>query len=184
MTVLNEAADKLKGFEAGGVDYITKPLEETEVLARVKTHLQLRRLNYRLQEQNAELQSAQAALREANEALEQRVAERTNELVAANTLLQAQIAERQRAEAALVDEHNRLRTLIDNVPEQIFIKDTQGRFVLANAATVRYLKASDFAQVLHKRVSTFSRQIRRAASTPTSRRFCAQASRSSTKRSS
>lgn len=51
MTALNETADKVKAFAAGGVDYITKPIEHEEALARVRTHLALRRLRRELQTQ-------------------------------------------------------------------------------------------------------------------------------------
>ncbi len=50
MTALSETADKLKGFEAGAVDYVTKPLQQEEVLARVNTHLSLRRMQQQLEE--------------------------------------------------------------------------------------------------------------------------------------
>lgn len=66
MTALSETVDKIKGFELGAVDYITKPFQAEEVLARVNTHLTLRRL--------------QKELQEANEFLEERVRERTKEL--------------------------------------------------------------------------------------------------------
>jgi PAS domain S-box-containing protein len=49
MTALNSVADKIAGFEAGGVDYITKPFQQTEVLARVNTQLTLRRKTLKLQ---------------------------------------------------------------------------------------------------------------------------------------
>lgn len=74
MTALSDTADKVQGFAAGGVDYVTKPLQQEEVLARVQTHLELRRLQRLLQEQNELLlteaqarQQAQLALQEANE---------------------------------------------------------------------------------------------------------------------
>ena len=44
LSALDEVEDKLKAFEVGGVDYITKPFQAKEVLARVETHLSLRRL--------------------------------------------------------------------------------------------------------------------------------------------
>ena len=44
MTALTEIADKVKGFEIGGVDYVTKPFQIEEVFARVSTHLSLRLL--------------------------------------------------------------------------------------------------------------------------------------------
>lgn len=43
ISALDDVEDKIKAFEAGGVDYITKPFEEKEVLARVEVHLQLHR---------------------------------------------------------------------------------------------------------------------------------------------
>ncbi len=48
---LEETLDKVKAFEAGGVDYITKPFEVAEVLARVDTHLKIRRLTENLEEE-------------------------------------------------------------------------------------------------------------------------------------
>lgn len=55
MTALSDTEDKLKGFELGAVDYITKPFQQEEVLARINMHLTLRRLQRQLQKQNAEL---------------------------------------------------------------------------------------------------------------------------------
>jgi DNA-binding response OmpR family regulator len=49
MTALTETADKVKGFEVGGVDYITKPVDFKEVVARVNTRLTIQKLQRRLQ---------------------------------------------------------------------------------------------------------------------------------------
>ncbi|MDM8527565.1 diguanylate cyclase [Anaerolineales bacterium HSG24] len=56
MTALSNVTDKLKGFKMGGVDYITKPIEVAELLARVKTHLTIHRLQKELMARNQELQ--------------------------------------------------------------------------------------------------------------------------------
>jgi DNA-binding response OmpR family regulator len=64
MTALTDIDSKLQGFEAGGVDYVTKPFETSEVLARVHTHLTMRRLHQRLALQNAELQVTNVQLSE------------------------------------------------------------------------------------------------------------------------
>jgi len=64
MTALTDIDSKLQGFAAGGVDYVTKPFEMSEVLARVQTHLTIRRLHQRLALQNAELQVANVQLLE------------------------------------------------------------------------------------------------------------------------
>jgi two-component system, sensor histidine kinase and response regulator len=54
LSALYAANDKLKGFEVGGVDYITKPFNPAEVLSRVRTHINLSRMRVQLQAINAE----------------------------------------------------------------------------------------------------------------------------------
>ena len=56
MTALVDTVDKLKGFKMGAVDYITKPVQQEELLARVTTHLTLSRLQKTLEKQRFELQ--------------------------------------------------------------------------------------------------------------------------------
>lgn len=73
MTAMADTDSKVKGLSLGAVDYITKPFEEQEVIARVKVHLQLRQLAKTLEERNTQLQHW-------TEELEQRVAERTAEI--------------------------------------------------------------------------------------------------------
>lgn len=109
MTALTDTHDKITGFAAGGVDYITKPFQIEEVLARVATHLALRSAQKRLAEQNVQLQQevamrqrAEADLQTANNALEERVAQRTAELVLTNASLEQEIAEHKQAEGRIV----------------------------------------------------------------------------------
>ena len=64
ISALDETQDKVKAFAIGGVDYVTKPFQIQEVLARVKTHLALRRLQ-------TELQHANKRLEDANQKMEQ-----------------------------------------------------------------------------------------------------------------
>ncbi len=51
MTALGSVEDKVSGFEAGGVDYITKPFQHGEVLARINTHIKLRKQKLQLEQQ-------------------------------------------------------------------------------------------------------------------------------------
>ena len=52
MSALTETFDKVKGFQLGAVDYITKPLQLEEVRARLQTHLTIQQLQQQLQNQN------------------------------------------------------------------------------------------------------------------------------------
>ncbi len=56
ISFLDETWNKVEAFQAGGVDYITRPFQTEEVLARVQTHLTIRRLHQQLQAQNIRLQ--------------------------------------------------------------------------------------------------------------------------------
>lgn len=99
MTALTDISDKLKGLQLGAVDYITKPFQQEEVLARVRLQLQLRYLSQALATQNAELKHL------TNE-LEQRVQARTAELSQSltdlkTTQIQLQVANAQLEEYAL-----------------------------------------------------------------------------------
>ena len=80
MTALSGIDDKIAGYNAGGVDYVTKPFQMEEVLARINTHLNLRTMQKQLAAQNEQLQKYR-------EALEQQVAERTAELRKSNSQL-------------------------------------------------------------------------------------------------
>lgn len=103
----DDVAAKLQAFGCGGVDYVTKPFVDAEILARVGTHLSLRRLWRRLEGQ---------------------IGERTAALAAANELLQREIANRRQA-------NERFRGVLESAPDAIVLIDSQGRIVLANSRT-------------------------------------------------
>jgi len=71
MTALSDTVDKVHGFQIGAVDYITKPFQCEEVLSRVQTHLTIRNLQKKLQEQNENLVRSQAQERQRTLELEQ-----------------------------------------------------------------------------------------------------------------
>ena len=56
ISALGDVFDKVKAFQVGGVDYITKPFQVEEVLARLNTHLTIRNLQLKLEAQNSQLQ--------------------------------------------------------------------------------------------------------------------------------
>lgn len=63
MTALDDVEDKLAGFDAGGVDYITKPFQRVEVLARINTHVALRKKDQERDRLIAELKDALAQVK-------------------------------------------------------------------------------------------------------------------------
>jgi PAS domain S-box-containing protein len=64
--------------------------------------------------------------------------------------LTADISQRKQAELALAEEHRLLRTIIDNLPVNIYVKDLDSRKIVANRAEYEYLGASSEAEVLGK----------------------------------
>ena len=107
ISALDDVVEKVKAFQVGGVDYITKPFQVEEVLARVENQLSLRSLQSKLQQQARELHDR-------------------------NSRLQEEIAERQRAEESIrfllettraigeaVDFHSALEVILHQVGETI-----------------------------------------------------------------
>jgi PAS domain S-box-containing protein len=82
-----------------------------------------------------ERKQAEEEVRKLNAELERRVAERTAELVEAIARQEAEIAERTRAEDALRESEQFLNSIVDNIPDMIFVKDAEHlRFVRLNKA--------------------------------------------------
>ncbi len=108
-----ETTNKVEAFKAGGVDYIAKPFDREEVLARVETQLRLHELTERL---------------------EQQVDQRTRQL-------HREIAERKRTEKILQESEERYRSIFENAGEGIFqaTPGVLGRFIGANPAHARIL---------------------------------------------
>ncbi len=68
LSALGETKDKVKGLELGAVDYITKPFQADEVIARVNTHLTIHRLKQSLAARNEQLQAANERMKQDLEA--------------------------------------------------------------------------------------------------------------------
>jgi PAS domain S-box-containing protein len=82
---------------------------------------------------------ARAALRQAHDKLEQRVALRTEELLAANERLRREIEGRQEVERTLVRQTRILRAILDSIADGVAVADESGRFVLFNRAAEKIL---------------------------------------------
>lgn len=124
---IEKTTSKIKGFKIGGVDYITKPFQPEEVLARVKIHLELRRLQMELERSHSEL--------------EKRVKERTAELTQAYQALQASEV--------------RFRNLFENSPVSIWEGDFSG--VKAYMESLKDQNVEDFEAYLDEHPDTIKR---------------------------
>lgn len=127
MTSLAEIEDKVGGFKAGAVDYVTKPLQIDEVIVRIDTHLRLRAMQKQLEAQNAELLQYRKGL-------EHQVAERTAALSLSNRLLQEEIVERKQAEERLWESEHKYRTLVEDSPDLIIRYDLDCRRIFVSDA--------------------------------------------------
>jgi PAS domain S-box-containing protein len=114
MTSLIETSDKIRAFRMGAADYITKPFQSEEVLARVETLLSLHMIQKKLEAQNAELLRS------------------NNELANVNTALNHEIDEHRKVKEALKESEERMRTLINAMPDIVAFKDGEGRWLEAN----------------------------------------------------
>jgi diguanylate cyclase (GGDEF)-like protein/PAS domain S-box-containing protein len=146
MTALSDPSDKISGFNAGGVDYVTKPFQVSEVLTRVNTHLTLQAMRRHLAEQNLQLrqevavrEQAELALQRASDALEARVTERTAELAQANEQLKAEIFMRAKTQEELQEREMRIRRLIESNIIGIFFWNVDGHISEANDAFLRII---------------------------------------------
>ncbi|OKH22104.1 two-component system response regulator [Chroogloeocystis siderophila] len=126
LSASDDVLDKVKAFEVGGVDYITKPFEIAEVLARVQSQIALR--------------SAKAEISQLNTQLEQRIQQRTVQLQAANQQLQREIKERKLAEKRLQESEERLESILNSLEEVVWsvCPKTRKLFYLNSAAQKVY----------------------------------------------
>ncbi len=139
ITVLEKTFEKVKGFQVGAVDYITKPFALEEVLARVKTHLTIRLIQKHFEIQNTQLGQELLAHEHFEEKLEQQVERRTKELAKANNALQREIEERKQIEKALRESELNLRTFFNTIDDLFFVLDQNGYIIKINTTVTTRL---------------------------------------------
>ena len=121
ITSYADMENRIRGIEAGAEDFISKPFESAEVLARIKMLLHVKMLNDRRMELEADLQKA-------HDDLELIVAERTAELTRANLQLTQEIEERKKAERSLQGTYAEIKGLKDRLQaENIYLQQEVAR---------------------------------------------------------
>jgi diguanylate cyclase (GGDEF)-like protein len=127
LSALNDVFDKVKAFGVGGVDYMTKPFQMEEVLARVQTHLELYNIHKAVEEQNIQLQKEIKERERAEKSLKE-------------SLAQIEQAKQE------------WETTVNAFSYVVCLLDHQGRIVRANRASKRWelaLNADAKGQDLH-----------------------------------
>jgi PAS domain S-box-containing protein/putative nucleotidyltransferase with HDIG domain len=117
------------------------------------TDHEMQKRSYELSSQ--EMIETNKAMQKAQAELEKLVEERTADLARTNERLKEEIVDRERTEEALDRERRLLRTVIDNIPDQIFARDTNCRFTLNNLSDARAAGVSDPATLLGKSDNDF-----------------------------
>ena len=108
MTALSSTKERVKGFEAGAVDYVVKPIQQEEVLARIKLHLKLHSLTQKLEEKNEKLTQTNLLLKQQ---IEERQVIEIN-LKKTNQRLNQVLRERTKAQSSLEKFNEELETII------------------------------------------------------------------------
>lgn len=132
MTALTSPEDKVKGFEAGGVDYVTKPFHQEEVLARVATHIHIRELTRKLQAHAIELAQANAEIQTLNQQLQ---------------------AENLRVNADLKETEHKYQMLAEEITDGYFVLHNE-RIIFANQAFCR-MHGYELHEVVGQAFATF-----------------------------
>jgi PAS domain S-box-containing protein len=157
--VLTSQADPvnvLRGLEAGADGFMTKDLDPAEVIGRIQRVLSWSGLAAPppagVTPARVQFLGEQFDLAAGRDQLLHVLLAAFEDVVRLNTRNEQEIAQRRRAEQALARERNQLRTLIDNLPDHIYIKDAEGRYVVDNVAHQRFVGATTPEEVLGKTV--------------------------------
>jgi PAS domain S-box-containing protein len=153
ISALDDSIAKVKSFNLGAVDYITKPFQQEEILARIGLHLQIKQLQTDLEKRNLQLQkltedlekqvarrtnaltrsleeleNAQTQLKESNTKLENNARNLEIKVFFRTLTLKREIEERRKAEEALIESELKFRRLVENANDMIYSTSSEGIF--------------------------------------------------------
>ena len=122
ISALHEVFDKVKAFEVGGVDYITKPFQVEEVLARIENQLSIRRLSKQLSEQNVRLCQEISVRQQAEKALQESAIRLRNQNIVLMELARNKALNQRNLQAALqkITEATALNMTVERVSVWLF----------------------------------------------------------------
>jgi len=129
VTVLRDPEDRVKRIEAGCDDFLSKPVDKMELIARIRSLIKIKAYN--------DLKSNYL------KDLESEVASRTEKLTHALEKHLQEITERKKAEKSLCLSEVRHRTLVDAIPDLVWLKDLNGVYLSCNPTFERFFGAKE-----------------------------------------
>jgi PAS domain S-box-containing protein len=159
-----DSYSRIKALEAGADAFLSKPVEESELKAQINAMLRIKKSE---DLKKAEKEKLENMVLDRTEALEIELADRKkaekkliqsldkltrNRQAILNLMedLKTEMDEKRKVEASLQSERNLLRTLVDNLPDTIYILDREARKIMANKADLRNIGYETEAEVLGK----------------------------------
>jgi len=161
MTALAATVSKVQGFKVGGVDYITKPFQQEEVLARIKTHLTIRYLQKTLQQKNEELEQQNISLVTLNEEKNEFLGIAAHDLKNPLSAIQGLSGVIKDSHKISPDKVNQYATYIHNASAQMFdlINNLLDINKIETGNAVPVLETIDLKKVLVSSVAHFQEKI-------------------------
>jgi PAS domain S-box-containing protein len=160
----NDSQSRIKALDSGADAFLSKPVEVSELKAQISAMLRIKKSE---DIKRAEREKLEDTVLDRTEALEIELADRKkaekkliqsldkltrNRQAILNLMedLKTEMDEKRKVEASLKTERNLLRTLVDNLPDTIYILDREGKKIMANKADLKNIGSGEESEVIGK----------------------------------
>ncbi len=155
LSALSTIEEKVKGFHTGAVDYVTKPIQADELLARIRTHIKLKKLTDNL-ESEVEIRTIEV----------NRKIQETQEL---NIKLQHEIEEHKQTEKSLIESRKQFKSLVEMTSDWIWEIDLKCLYTYSSPKVIELidykpedLQGSEIFDFMHPEERESSKKLYRS----------------------